>query len=61
MSPNKHMQRARRHEVLGRGQASLVPCSAPRALIWAVRRHYVGDALRDPGVVGSLLGDAVWQ
>jgi hypothetical protein len=33
MSPNKHMQRAGRHKVLGRGRPSLVPWSAPRARV----------------------------
>ncbi len=33
MSPNKHMQRAGMHKVLGRGRVSLVPCSALRARV----------------------------
>jgi hypothetical protein len=33
LSPNKHMQRAVTHKVLGRGRPSLVPCSAPRARV----------------------------
>jgi hypothetical protein len=33
MSPNKHMQRAGRHKVLGRGLPSLVPCSVQRARV----------------------------
>jgi hypothetical protein len=33
LSPNKHMQRAVRHKVLGRGRPSLVPCSVPRARV----------------------------
>jgi hypothetical protein len=31
--PNKHMQRAGTHKVLGRGRMSPVPCSAPRARV----------------------------
>ena len=38
MSPNKHMQRAGRHKVLGRERLSLVPCSAPRARVLTGRR-----------------------
>jgi hypothetical protein len=30
-SPNKHMQRAVRHKVLGRGRVAATPCRAPRA------------------------------
>jgi hypothetical protein len=33
MTPNKHMQRAGTHKVLGRGRVSFVPCSAPRARV----------------------------
>jgi hypothetical protein len=33
LSPNKHMQRAGRHKVLGRGRVSLVPWSALRARV----------------------------
>jgi hypothetical protein len=33
MTPNKHMQRAVMHKVLGRGRQSLMPCSAPRARV----------------------------
>ena len=33
LSPNKHMQRAGKHKVLGRGRVSLVPCLAPRARV----------------------------
>jgi hypothetical protein len=33
VSPNKHMQRAGIHKVLGRGRPSLVPRSAPRARV----------------------------
>ena len=33
LSPNKHMQRAGRHKVLGRGRPSLLPRSAPRARV----------------------------
>jgi hypothetical protein len=33
MPPNKHMQRAGKHKVLGRGHLSLVPCSAHRARV----------------------------
>jgi hypothetical protein len=32
-APNKHMQRAEMHKVLGRGRESLVPQSAPRARV----------------------------
>jgi len=32
-SPNKHMQRAGTHKVLGRGRVSLVPWSALRARV----------------------------
>ena len=38
MSPNKHMQRAGRHKVLGRGRPSQVPCSAPRARVLTGQR-----------------------
>lgn len=31
--PNKHMQRAGMHKVLGRGRASLMPSSAPHARV----------------------------
>ena len=31
--PNKHMQRAGMHKVLGRGRVSMVPRSAPRARV----------------------------
>ena len=31
--PNKHMQRAGMHKVLGRGRLSLVPWSEPRARV----------------------------
>jgi hypothetical protein len=31
--PNKHMQRAGMHKVLGRGRPSLVPWSPPRARV----------------------------
>jgi hypothetical protein len=37
-SPNKHMQRARTHKVLGRGRPSLVRCSAPRARVLTGQR-----------------------
>jgi hypothetical protein len=33
LSPNKHMQRAGTHKVLGRGRWSLVPWSSPRARV----------------------------
>ena len=33
LSPNKHMQRAGRHKVLGRGRISPVPCSALHARV----------------------------
>ncbi len=33
VTPNKHMQRAGRHKVLGRGRQSLVPWLAPRARV----------------------------
>jgi len=33
VTPNKHMQRAGRHKVLGRGRPSPVPCSTPRARV----------------------------
>ena len=36
--PNKHMQRAGTHKVLGRGRPSLVPCSTPRARVLTGRR-----------------------
>jgi hypothetical protein len=38
MTPNKHMQRAGMHKVLGRGRSSLVPSSAPRARVLTGRR-----------------------
>jgi hypothetical protein len=38
MSPNKHMQRAGMHKVLGRGRPSVSPCSAPRARVLTGRR-----------------------
>ena len=38
LSPNKHMQRAGRHKVLGRGRVSLVPCSALRARVLTGQR-----------------------
>jgi hypothetical protein len=31
--PNKHMQRAGKHKVLGRGRSGLVPCSASSARV----------------------------
>jgi hypothetical protein len=33
LPPNKHMQRAWMHKVLGRGRMSLVPSSAPHARV----------------------------
>jgi hypothetical protein len=33
VSPNKHMQRAGTHKVLGRGRSSMVPMRAPRARV----------------------------
>jgi hypothetical protein len=36
--PNKHMQRAVRHKVLGRGRFGLVPKSAPRARVLTGQR-----------------------
>jgi hypothetical protein len=36
--PNKHMQRAGSHKVLGRGRSSLVPRSPPRARVLTGRR-----------------------
>jgi hypothetical protein len=36
--PNKHMQRAVTHKVLGRGRSSLVPVSAPRARVLTGQR-----------------------
>jgi hypothetical protein len=33
MPPNKHMQRAGTHKVLGRGRSSLLPWLAPRARV----------------------------
>jgi hypothetical protein len=38
VSPNKHMQRAGTHKVLGRGRESQVPCSALRARVLIGRR-----------------------
>ena len=38
MSPNKHMQRAGRHKVPGRGRVSPVPWSAPRARVLTGQR-----------------------
>jgi hypothetical protein len=38
MSPNKHMQRAGTHKVLGRGRPSPVPCSAQRARVLTGQR-----------------------
>ena len=38
MSPNKHMQRAGRHKVLGRGRIGVVPYSALRARVLNRRR-----------------------
>jgi hypothetical protein len=38
MSANKHMQRARKHKVLGRGRPSLVPWSALRARVLTGQR-----------------------
>jgi len=37
-SPNKHMQRAGRHKVLGRGRSGPVPSSAPRARVLTGQR-----------------------
>ena len=37
-SPNKHMQRAVTHKLLGRGRPSLVLCSAPRARVLTGQR-----------------------
>jgi hypothetical protein len=36
--PNKHMQRAGTHKVLGRRRVSLVPSSAPRARVLTGQR-----------------------
>jgi hypothetical protein len=36
--PNKHMQRAVMHKVLGRGRPSLVPRPAPRARVLTDQR-----------------------
>jgi hypothetical protein len=33
LPPNKHMQRAGIHKVLGRGRVNLIPNSAPRARV----------------------------
>jgi hypothetical protein len=38
MTPNKHMQRAGMHKVLGRGRLRIVPCSALRARVLMRRR-----------------------
>jgi hypothetical protein len=38
MPPNKHMQRAETHKVLGRGRFSLVPSQAPLARVLTGRR-----------------------
>jgi hypothetical protein len=38
VSPNKHMQRAGRHKVLGRGRVRVFPGSAPRARVLSCRR-----------------------
>ena len=37
-SPNKHMQRAGTHKVLGRGRLDLVPCPEPRARVLTGQR-----------------------
>ena len=54
MSPNKHMLRAGKHKVRGRGRLSLVTCSAPRARVlidlragadvgrWAASQRHAG-------------------
>lgn len=36
--PNKHMQRAEGHKVLGRGRVNLVPGSVPRARVLTGKR-----------------------
>jgi hypothetical protein len=33
LSPNKHMQRAETHKVLGRGRSSLLPSQVPLARV----------------------------
>jgi len=38
LTPNKHMQRAVTHKVLGRGRPSTVPWSAPRARVLTGQR-----------------------
>jgi hypothetical protein len=38
MPPNKHMQRAEKHKVLGRGRLSLVPWSASCARVLTGQR-----------------------
>ncbi len=38
LSPNKHMQRAGRHKVLGRGRVGLVPRSTLRARVLTGQR-----------------------
>jgi hypothetical protein len=38
VSPNKHMQRAVTHKVLGRGRPILVPWSSPRARVLTGQR-----------------------
>ena len=45
VSPNKHMQRAGRQKVLGRGRVSLVACSAPRARV-LIRQRAGADVNR---------------
>ena len=61
MTPNKHMQRAGRHKVLGRGRVSLVPRSAPRARVLTGQPagadvdRYAALALSARSVVQSIL------
>ena len=38
LSPNKHMQRAGRHKVLGRGRSVVVPSQVLRARVLMPRR-----------------------
>lgn len=38
LSPNKHMQRAENHKVLGRGRFSVVPTQVPLARVLMRRR-----------------------
>jgi hypothetical protein len=54
-SPNKHMQRAGTHKVLGRGRLSLVPWSAPRARTYARTMESIESLLSDGSMQDSWL------